>query len=86
MLIIAGRAGAMLGKPVGGIWATSQLWIVVIGVGTLLWALHTGKAIWKIFQTVAVIALLLLVSGMTWLGSRNSARFRRAPIPQACRL
>ncbi len=67
MLIIAGRAGAMLGKPVGGIWATSQLWIVVIGVGTLLWALHTGKAIWKIFQTVAVIALLLLVSGMTWL-------------------
>ena len=67
MLIIAGRAGAMLGKSIGGIWGTNQLWIVIIGVGTLLWALHTGKTVWKILQTTAVIALLLLVSGMTWL-------------------
>ena len=60
MLIIAGQAGAELGKPVGGILASSHFWIVLTGIATLLWALYTGKSIWKIMQTSAVIALLLL--------------------------
>ncbi|MCB2145101.1 MAG: putative hydroxymethylpyrimidine transporter CytX [Deltaproteobacteria bacterium] len=67
MLIIGGRAGAMLGAPFGGILASSQFWIVLIGMGTLLWALGTGKSIWKILQTTAVIALLLVIVLMSWV-------------------
>jgi putative hydroxymethylpyrimidine transporter CytX len=65
MLIIGGRAGAMLGKPLGGLLASDQFWIILIGMGTLIWALYTGKPIWKIMQTSAVIALLLIVVLMT---------------------
>ena len=67
MLIIGGQAGAMLGAPFGGILASSQFWIVLIGMGTLLWALGTGKSIWKILQTTAVIALLLVIVLMSWV-------------------
>lgn len=67
MLIIGGRAGAMLGQHIGGILASDRLWIVLIGVGTLVWALYTGRPIWKIMQTTAVIALLLVVIMMTWV-------------------
>jgi len=67
MLIIGGRAGAMLGAPFGGVLASSQFWIVLIGIGTLLWALGTGKSIWKILQTTAVIALLLVIVLMSWV-------------------
>ncbi|MDM8525636.1 putative hydroxymethylpyrimidine transporter CytX [Desulfococcaceae bacterium HSG8] len=67
MLIIGGRAGAMLGKSAGGILAANQFWIVIIGLGTLVWALHTGKSVWKIMQTLAVIALLLVIAMMTWI-------------------
>ena len=61
MLIIGGRAGAMLGKPVGGILASSSLWIIAIGLGTLLWAQVTGKSIWRVMQKLTVIGLLLLM-------------------------
>ena len=71
MLIIGGRAGAMLGKPVGGILASSQFWIIAIGLVTLLWALYTGKTIWKILQTSAVIALLLVIILMSWVSVRE---------------
>lgn len=67
MLIIGGRAGAVLGQPVGGILGMSQFWIIIIGLGTLLWALWTGKSVWKIMQTIAVIALLLVIAMMTWV-------------------
>ena len=67
MLIIGGRVGAMLGTPFGGLWASSQFWIVLIGMGTLLWALGTGKSIWKILQTTAVVALLLVIALMSWV-------------------
>ncbi len=67
MLIIGGRAGAMLGKPLGGILASSHFWIVTIGLGTLFWAFFTGRTIWKVMQTVAVIALLLVIALMTWV-------------------
>jgi putative hydroxymethylpyrimidine transporter CytX len=67
MLIIGGRAGAALGKPVGGILASDAFWIITIGIGTLLWALWTGKTAWKILQNVSVFALLLVVAAMTWV-------------------
>ncbi len=67
MLIIGGRAGAMLGASAGGLLASDRFWIVAIGLGTLLWALCTGRTIWKFMQTAAVIALLLVLLPMTWL-------------------
>ncbi len=79
MLIIGGRAGAMLGKPFGGMLASSQFWIVLIGMGTLLWALGTGKSIWKKLQTSAVIALLLLIVLMSWVSFGELGRGVIAP-------
>jgi NCS1 family nucleobase:cation symporter-1 len=61
MLIIGGRAGAMLGKPIGGILASSPFWIVAIGLGTLLWAQMTGNPIWRIMQKLTVFGLLLVI-------------------------
>jgi putative hydroxymethylpyrimidine transporter CytX len=61
MLIIGGRAGAMLGKPIGGILASNLFWIVAIGLGTLLWAQMTGNPIWRIMQKLTVIGLLLVI-------------------------
>jgi NCS1 family nucleobase:cation symporter-1 len=61
MLIIGGRAGAMLGKPIGGLLASQSLWIIGIGLGTLLWAQVTGKSIWRVLQKLTVIGLLLLM-------------------------
>jgi len=61
MLIIGGRAGAMLGKPIGGILASNQFWIVATGLGTLLWAQMTGNSIWRIMQKLTVIGLLLVI-------------------------
>jgi hypothetical protein len=57
----------MLGQSAGGLLATDHFWIVAIGLGTLLWALYTGKPIWKLLQTAAVIALLLVIILMTWV-------------------
>jgi nucleobase:cation symporter-1, NCS1 family len=67
MLIIGGRAGAALGKPVGGILASDAFWVVLIGIGTLMWALWTGKTAWRILQNVSVFALLLVIAAMTWV-------------------
>jgi putative hydroxymethylpyrimidine transporter CytX len=61
MLIIGGRAGAMLGKPIGGILASNPFWIIVIGLGTLLWAQMTGNPVWRIMQKLTVIGLLLVI-------------------------
>jgi NCS1 family nucleobase:cation symporter-1 len=61
MLIIGGRAGAMLGKPIGGILASNPFWIVATGLGTLLWAQMTGKPIWRIMQKLTVFGLLLVI-------------------------
>ena len=67
MLIIGGRAGAALGAPAGGPLAADAFWIVSIGVATLLWALGTGKTLWKVLQTTAVIALSLVILAMSWV-------------------
>lgn len=61
MLIIGGRAGAMLGKSMGGILASNHLWIIAIGLGTLVWAHYTGKPIWRVMQKLTVIGLLLVI-------------------------
>ncbi|MBN2284721.1 MAG: putative hydroxymethylpyrimidine transporter CytX [Deltaproteobacteria bacterium] len=67
MLIIAGRAGTTLAGAIPGVPADARFWIVTIGFGTLLWALLTGKTIWKIMQTLAVIALMLVVVMMSFV-------------------
>lgn len=67
MLIIGGRAGAILGKPLGGLLASDNFWIVLIGIGTLIWALYTGRSVWKFMQTAAVVALLLICVLMSWV-------------------
>jgi putative hydroxymethylpyrimidine transporter CytX len=71
MLIIGGRAGAALGQPVGGLLASNHFWIISIGLGTLVWALYTGRPIWKVMQTCAVIGLLLVIILMTWVSLRQ---------------
>jgi NCS1 family nucleobase:cation symporter-1 len=71
MLIIGGRAGAMLGNSIGGVLASNHFWIVAIGLGTLIWAFYTGKPIWKIMQKAAVIGLLLIVILMTWVSVKE---------------
>ena len=67
MLIIGGRADAMLGTPLGGILASDSFWIVLIGISILIWALYTGHAVWKFMQTTAMIALLLICALMSWV-------------------
>ncbi len=67
MLIIGGRAGAALGQSAGGLLASDRFWIVLIGMGTLVWALYTGRTFWKVMQTMAVIGLLLVIGMMTWV-------------------
>jgi putative hydroxymethylpyrimidine transporter CytX len=65
MLIIGGRAGAMLGKSMGGILASNNFWIIAIGLGTLVWAHYTGKSIWRVMQKLTVIGLLLVILMMS---------------------
>ena len=45
----------------GGILASNSLWIIAIGLGTLIWAQMTGKSIWRAMQKLTVIGLLLLI-------------------------
>ncbi len=66
MLIIGGRAGATLGAERGGVLATEEFWIVLIGLGTLLWALLTGGKIWKMLQSASVVGLTLVLIVMSW--------------------
>ncbi|MBT8332611.1 MAG: putative hydroxymethylpyrimidine transporter CytX [Deltaproteobacteria bacterium] len=71
MLIIGGRAGAMLGKSTGGILASNHFWIIAIGLGTLIWAQLTGKPVWRILQKLAVIGLLVLIVLMSGVSFRE---------------
>jgi len=71
MLIIGGRAGAMLALSRGGVVASDEFWIVLIGLGTLLWALLTGGKIWKVMQIAAVVGLFLVLLVMTWEAYRH---------------
>ncbi len=71
MLIIGGRAGAALGGPYGGILAADQFWIILIGMGTLFWALYTGRPLWRILQTAAVLGLLAVILLMTFVSVKE---------------
>jgi putative hydroxymethylpyrimidine transporter CytX len=71
MLIIGGRAGAMLGAFGGGILGSEPFWIVVIGGGTLLWAFLTGRKIWKLLQVTSVAGLILVLIYMSWQAYRQ---------------
>jgi len=79
MLIIAGQAGSLLGQPLGGILASNHFWIVLIGLGTLLWALYTGKSVWKIMQHIAIVVLLLVIAVMTAVSFRDLGGTISAP-------
>ncbi len=83
MLIIGGRAGAMLGQGAGGLLADDRFWIVVIGMGTLFWALMTGKKIWKILQWMAVAGLLIIMALMTWISATGLTAETTLPAPVA---
>jgi NCS1 family nucleobase:cation symporter-1 len=74
MLIIGGRAGAMLGKPMGGILASNPFWIIAIGLGTLLWAQMTGKSLWRLMQKLTVVGLLLVLLLMSGVSVKEFGR------------
>ncbi len=71
MLIIGGRAGAMLAASLGGSFATDEFWIALIGIGTLAWAFLTGGKLWKWMQIVSVAGLLVVFSIMSWEAYRK---------------
>lgn len=81
MLIIGGRAGAMLGASRGGLLASDSFWIVLIGAGTLLWALLTGRRVWKMMQTAAVVGLLLVLVGMSVIARGQLGTFVASNAP-----
>lgn len=81
MLIIGGKAGAMLGAAAGGLLADSRFWILLIGMGTLFWALCTGRPLWKLLQNTSVVALLLIMLLMTWVSMRELGE--TAAVPKA---
>jgi putative hydroxymethylpyrimidine transporter CytX len=64
MLIISGHAGAML-ATFAPVPSSERFWIVLIGLGTLFWALFTEKPVWKTLQNTAVIGLLIVVCLMS---------------------
>lgn len=74
MLIIGGRAGSALGQSAGGLLAADEFWIILIGMGTLAWALFTGRTFWKVMQTCAVIGLLLVILMMTFVSIEEFGR------------
>jgi len=81
MLIIGGRAGAMLGQTAGGLLASDQFWVVAIGLVTLIWAHFTGGGIWKVLQKIAVIGLFVLVALMSWVSLDNFGQGSMAAAP-----
>ncbi len=81
MLIIGGRAGAILGAPFGGLWASSRFWILCIGAATLAWALHTGSPVWRKLQHVTVAGLVAVIGILTWQTVKTFAA--AAPTPDA---
>jgi putative hydroxymethylpyrimidine transporter CytX len=86
MLIIGGRAGVMLAADRGGLLASESFWILLIGLGTLAWALLTGRRLWKVLQIASVFGLILVLLLMNWrayqsLGSGVAASSPSAAMP-----
>jgi putative hydroxymethylpyrimidine transporter CytX len=83
MLIIGGRAGAMLGASSGGLLASNRFWILGIGSATLFWALLTGKKIWKVLQAVAVAGLSLVLLALSLQAYRGLGQMAPAQAPSS---
>jgi len=64
MLIVCGGAADAISKFYG--FSNLNLWIILSGVITTLWAL-VGHRIWKWLQRISVIALLILCLAMTYV-------------------
>jgi NCS1 family nucleobase:cation symporter-1 len=64
MLIVCGGAADAISKFYG--FSNLNLWILLSGVITTLWAL-VGHRIWKWLERISVVALLVLCSAMTYL-------------------
>jgi len=64
MLIVCGQAADAISKFFG--FSNLNLWILLSGVITTLWAL-VGHRIWKWLQRISVIALLILCLAMTYV-------------------
>ncbi len=79
MLIIGGRAGTMLAASRGGVLSSDEFWIVLIGVGTLVWAFLTGGKLWKAMQIAAVAGLVVVLLVMSWEAYGKLGTGRAAP-------
>ncbi len=64
MLIVCGQAADAISKFYG--FSNLNLWIILSGVITTLWAL-VGHRIWKWLQRISVMALLILCLAMTYV-------------------
>jgi putative hydroxymethylpyrimidine transporter CytX len=64
MLIVCGQAADAISKYYG--FSNLNLWIVLSGVVTTLWALM-GHRIWKWLERISVFALLILCIAMTYV-------------------
>ena len=64
MLIICGQAADAISKSYG--FSNLNLWIVLSGVITTLWALM-GHRVWKWLERISVFALLVLCIAMTYV-------------------
>jgi len=62
MLIVCGQAADAISKSYG--FSNLNLWIILSGIITTLWAL-VGHRIWKWLQRISVVALLILCITMT---------------------
>ncbi|HJO94684.1 MAG TPA: putative hydroxymethylpyrimidine transporter CytX [Victivallales bacterium] len=71
LLIIAANAGAILGKFYGGLLGSYKLWAVIIGLLTLIWALYTGKTVWKYMQILACFVMMYVIVVMTYMTFKN---------------
>jgi putative hydroxymethylpyrimidine transporter CytX len=83
MLIIGGRAGSMLAADRGGVLASESFWILLIGLGTLAWALLTGGRIWKVLQVASVGSLVLVLLYMNVQAYRRLGGGVAAPLSSA---
>ena len=64
MLIVCGQAADAISKFYG--FSNPNLWIILSGVITTLWAL-VGRRIWKWLERISVFALLILCIVMTYV-------------------
>lgn len=67
LLIIAAKAGAILGEPFGSFWGSYKTWTIIIGLFTLLWALCIGYSVWRFLQILACIIMIYVLILMTFV-------------------